>query len=274
MRSLPFARRTAPVLLAALLAPAVLAQPERDEAGIANGFAEVLALAQADSVAAALQRMACPVAGPDGRPVAGRCDPDDAEHRARAEWQLALLRRLFPMAPTALRPTYAVEREGGADFHLLLFQDLPEAPYALVSFIDLEGEPLFGEVQVDDLPEGIPPPASLVAALDRLLDAAADPDTTPETFAPLLVKTDGPDAWTASADASDPEDQALVGSTLARLRALLAETDGYKAAGFDTDRESEGTWHVLTVQMAGAEGPVYLAFLPVGGTFLLGDIDG
>ena len=266
-------------LLATLAVVTAHAQPAPDSSGIAERFAAFHALAHADDVAAALPTVACPVEGPDGpggRPVAGTCDAARAGHRARVERQLALVRHVFPEAPAAYRSMYRTEQEGReADgtaerFHLLLFFDLPAAPFALASFIEVGDAPLFGEVQLDDMPEDLPAPPSLVVAFERLLATAAS-DAPLADFAAHLVSTDGPDAWQAPIDAEDPN--RVRGIELLRAQLSARASQPHEVVGFETERESEGEWHVLAVRFAGGGEPVIYAFLPVGGAFLLGDID-
>ena len=263
------------LLLVAGLVPVAHAQPARDEAGIAAAFARIVALAHADNVAAALPLVVCPVAGEAGALVPVPCDPARLDHRARAEWQLALVHHLFPEETTALRPTYAVEQEGDMGFHLLLFQDLPAAPYALVSFIDVDGAHLFAEVQVEEELTGVPPPASVAAALERLLASATDPATTVEAFAPLVVARgdDAERAWRAPADPAREDERRFAAEALDAVR-RLAGAGAYEPAGFEVDYEDEGPWHILFARFGGSEEPVAFAFLPVGGAFLLGDVDG
>jgi hypothetical protein len=270
-------------LLLLLFAPAALvsaahAQPARDEAGIAAAFARIVGLAHGDSVEAALPLVACPVRGEAGAVTVTPCGRASIEHRARVEWQLALVHRLFPTEPTALRPHYAVEHEGDVGFHLLMFSDLPAAPYALVSFTDVDGAHLFAEVQVEERPADVPPPASVVAAFERVLAAAEDEATTVERFAPLVVARgeDPGRAGRAPADPAREDERRFVAGLLESLRSLLAQRVSHEVVGFDLAYEAEGAWHVLQTRFSNGaeEEPVAFAFVPVGGAFLLGDVDG
>lgn len=261
------------LLLLLALPTAVLAQPERDEAGIAALFTRMVDLAHADSVAAAMDLMACPIETGEGRPVPGRCAWEEIAHRIRAETQLATLARLFPEGGLA-HPHYGAEGEGDMDFHLLLFDELEAAPYALLSFTDLDGEHVFIEAQLDEPLTGLRAPSVLVMAFDILASAVMDPATTAEDFAPRTAARHGSDrAWTVPGDASFEEDRQFATGALHRLRALLAPDGRYAIAGFEWDRESEGTWYVLHVRFGDEDETTALAFLPIGDALLLGDID-
>jgi hypothetical protein len=268
------------LLLLLLFAPAALvrAQPARDEAGIAAAFARIVALAHGDSVGAAMGLVACPVRDAAGEMTVTLCDPASIEHRTRVEWQLALVHRLFPTEPTALRPHYAVEQEGDMSFHLLMFSDLPAAPYALVSFTDVDGVHLFAEVQVEEQPADVPLPTSVVAAFERVLAAAAETGTTVEAFSPLVVaRGEDPErAWRVPADPAREDERRFVTDLLDRLRSLLVPGVSHAVVGFAIEYETEGTWHVVQTRFSrGAEVElVAFAFVPVGNAFLLGDVDG
>ncbi len=268
------------VLALALFVPAAaLAQPARDEAGVAEAFARLVALAHTDSTSidgaeAAMPLFACPVENEAGRPVPGPCDDARMDHRMRVETQLALLARLFPTEPAALHPNYTTEREGDVDVHLLLFRNLEATSFALVSFTDLEGEHRFLETQVEGDVEGVEPPLSLLYAFEDLASYADDPAATPEQFTPLTVAREGEGrAWSAPGDPEVEAERRFAAAVLDALRArLLASAGDFEAVGFEWDRESEGTWYVLHVRF-GADEPHAYAFLPVGDRLLLGDVD-
>ena len=266
------------VLCLLLLPVATVAQPERDEAGIAEAFANLIALAHADSVEAAVSLIACPADTPPGEHAAIPCTLERAAFRARVEQVLIRLRHLFPAEPTALTPNYGVEQEGDMAFHMLLFHNLPAAPFVLVAFTDVDGQHLFTQADTEEPLADLPPPPSVVAAFEHLLAQAEDPATTAEAFTPLIVARDGEDrAWKAPADPSRPDERRGGEQILTRLRTLIHETRGeYEVIGFESERESEGTWHVLHVHFSGQDDDERLsfAFLPIGPAFLLGDIDG
>jgi hypothetical protein len=274
----PAGRLPLALLVACGLAPLALAQPTRDEAGIAALFGRVVAVAHADSTEAAFPLMACPLADDAGGLEAAVCDPGRADHRARVEWQLALVHRLFPETSTALRPNYALEQEGDMWFHLLLFNDLPEAPYALASFTDVDGAARFIEVQVEAVPDDVPPPASVVAAFERLIAAASDEATTVEAFAPLVVASGGDPArdWKVAADPAREAERRAVTALLDSLRSLLEQSVRHEVAGFAIEYEAEGVWHLLETRFSNdvETEHVTFAFLPVGSTLLIGDVDG
>ena len=56
---------------------------------------------------------------------------------------------------------------------------------------------------------------------------------------------------------------------------MEASRGDYEIEGYESDEESEGEWHMLHVRFDTHEMEERrsFAFLPIGGTFLLGDID-
>ena len=121
------------------------------------------------------------------------------------------------------------------------------------------------------------------ARLADLLAAAAAPDASPETIAPFLIARTDDDArqWKVAVDPSRPGERAHAESVLGTLRGLMDGARGpsggveYETLEFVVEPESEGIWHVLRVEFKGGERPVegFFAFLPLGGTYLLGDIE-
>jgi hypothetical protein len=264
------------LLLLFVLAPAVHAQAVRDEAGVGAAFELIVALAHAGEVEAALPLVACPGEGA-GEPEPVPCDGALAAHRVRAEWQLALLDRLFPEDSVALRPHYAAAGGARAGTHHLLFEGLPTVPFVLVAFTDVEGTYRLADIQPGGDVEGVPPPPTLVAVLEGLLAAAEDEGTTVETFAPFVVAR-GDDAerrWRAPADPAREDERGFAAGLLESLRALLAVAESHEVVAFETAHESEGRWHILRVAFEGPGEPPTLAFafLPVGPVLLLGDVD-
>ena len=266
-----------PFLLAlALFLPfAALAQPTRNEADVSALFTRMVNVAQSDSVDVAMGLMVCPVPAPNRNLVPGACNASSADHRLRVETQLVMLARLFPDDLRALHPNYRVEREGDMRFHLLLFQNLEAAPYALLTFTDLDGAPRFIEAQVQEPLTDLAPPTSLVEAFDTLVQYARSPDAGAEAFAPLTVARSGDDrAWTVPGDPAFEEDQRFASEVLVGLRERLgSDDDGYEIAGFEWDEESEGVWYVLHVRFPMDDETIAYAFLPIGDRLLLGDVD-
>ena len=120
------------------------------------------------------------------------------------------------------------------------------------------------------------------ARLADLLAAASAPDASAETIAPFIIARgdDKSREWKAPADLSDPSERRSVEGALADIRGLLSEVrqaDGslaYEVIEFVVESESEGQWHVLMVEFeTGNEQEAMFAFLPLGGTYYLGDID-
>jgi len=58
-------------------------------------------------------------------------------------------------------------------------------------------------------------------------------------------------------------------------RTANQDSSGYKIINYRTEKESEGTWHVLMVsyKRKGVERTAAYAFLKIGNRFGLGDID-
>jgi len=120
------------------------------------------------------------------------------------------------------------------------------------------------------------------ARLADLLAAASAPEASAATVAPFLVARgeDKTREWKVPADISIESERAYVESALANLKGLLSEVrqpDGslaYEVIEFVVEAESEGQWHVLMVEFeTGDEQEAMFAFLPLGETYYLGDID-
>ncbi len=263
------------VLAASLVVPAH-AQAVRDEEEVATTFEFLTTLAHLGDIEAALPLVACPPTAQEG-PATVPCDGTLALHRVLAEWKLARLRHLFDEGSTAaaLHPHYAVSESPHGDIHHLLFEDLPNATFVLLVFADLNGIHRLADVKTDAA-EGAAPPPTLVATFEALLDAARDESTTPETFAPLVVARgrDAERAWKAPADPSDEAERRYVAGLLESLRALLAVAEGHTVVGYESLMDKEGWWHALRVTFEGPGEPPRLlfAFLPIGPSFLVGDV--
>ena len=119
--------------------------------------------------------------------------------------------------------------------------------------------------------------------LGALLASASAPGAGPDTLAPFLVAR-GDDVarrWKAPADLTQPSERVFVEDVASRLDRFLQRArrpDGtleYEIEAFTTESESEGVWHVLEVEFEGADNEVdaLFAFLPIGGTYYLGEFE-
>lgn len=73
----------------------------------------------------------------------------------------------------------------------------------------------------------------------------------------------------ASADGTE---RAELNSACYRISTLMSGGDGYTVASYETESESEGSWHVLNVNFDSGKDATF-AFLEVDGQMGLGDID-
>ena len=126
------------------------------------------------------------------------------------------------------------------------------------------------------------PQRAVEARLADLLATASAPNASTATLAPFLIARgeDKTREWKVPADLSIASERAYVESTLTDLQGLLTQVrqpDGsleYEVIEFVVEPESEGQWHVLMVEFeTGNEMEAMFAFLPLGGTYYLGDID-
>jgi hypothetical protein len=83
-------------------------------------------------------------------------------------------------------------------------------------------------------------------------------------------------AWKVFADYSNADEKKGVDEVCERInRTANQDSSGYKIVKYFTEKESEGTWHVLmvTYKKKAVEKKVAYAFLKIGNKFGLGDID-
>jgi len=110
-----------------------------------------------------------------------------------------------------------------------------------------------------------------------------DPKTKePGSFykaAPYMVYrgTDKARAWKSFADYSKQEDKKAVDETCMRINETVNRDLKFRITGYSTEKESEGTWHVLKVTYYDFKSKTFkkaaFAFLKIGDRFGLGDID-
>ena len=83
-------------------------------------------------------------------------------------------------------------------------------------------------------------------------------------------------AWKVMSDYTNTYDKKGVDDVCERInRTANQDSLGYKIIKYFTEKESEGTWHVLRVsyKKKGVEKTAAFAFLKIGNRFGLGDID-
>jgi hypothetical protein len=82
-------------------------------------------------------------------------------------------------------------------------------------------------------------------------------------------------AWKTFTNYSKAEDKQAVDEICMRINGSINRSSKYKIVKYSTEKESEGTWHVLMVryQQNGEEKEAAFAFLKIGKRFGLGDID-
>ena len=83
-------------------------------------------------------------------------------------------------------------------------------------------------------------------------------------------------AWKVMSDYTKDYDKKGVDDICERInRTANQDSSGYKIIKYFSKKESEGTWHVLTVsyKKKGVEKTAAFAFLKIGNRFGLGDID-
>lgn len=95
--------------------------------------------------------------------------------------------------------------------------------------------------------------------------------------APYVVYrgTDKKRAWKTSANYSNAEEKKGVDEICIRINETVNRDKDYQITKYLTERESEGTWHVLMVSYKknGVEKKAAFAFLKIYNRFALGDID-
>jgi hypothetical protein len=82
-------------------------------------------------------------------------------------------------------------------------------------------------------------------------------------------------AWKDFTDYSTADEKLRVNEVCERINRTANQDSAYKIIKYFTEKESEGTWHVLmvTYKRKGVDKTTAFAFLKVGNRFGLGDID-
>lgn len=81
--------------------------------------------------------------------------------------------------------------------------------------------------------------------------------------------------WKAMADYKNAEEKKGVDETCSRINSTVNRDNNYHIIRYFTEKESEGLWHILVVtyKKKNVEKKALFAFLKIGGSFGLGDID-
>ena len=81
--------------------------------------------------------------------------------------------------------------------------------------------------------------------------------------------------WKDIADYNKPDEKKGVDETCIRINETVNRDTAYTIIKYFTEKESEGTWHVLIVRYnkKGTQRDVAFAFLKIRNQFALGDID-
>lgn len=82
-------------------------------------------------------------------------------------------------------------------------------------------------------------------------------------------------AWKVFADYTKADEKKGVDEVCERINRTANQDSAYTIVKYLTEKESEGTWHVLRVayKKKGVEKTIAYAFLKIGNRFGLGDID-
>ena len=82
-------------------------------------------------------------------------------------------------------------------------------------------------------------------------------------------------AWKDFANYNHPDEKKGVDEVCYSINASVNQDSSYKIVKYFTEKESEGTWHVLliTYERKGVEKKATFAFLKIGERYGLGDID-
>ncbi len=128
--------------------------------------------------------------------------------------------------------------------------------------------------------------AAVAAAFKELLSISKNVDFgDPETktlgmfykAAPYVVYrgSDKKRAWKTTANYSNAEEKKGVDEVCIRINETVNRDKDYLITKYLTEKESEGTWHVLMVSYKknGVEKKAAFAFLKIYNRFALGDID-
>ncbi len=273
--------RSSCLLLLILLAATAHAQPEAssDEARAVATLDAAVAAARAGDAATLAPLVVCFTDDREFFPC------DAASHAERIDPLLDHLRATFGDAMPYVADSYRTETEGDLTLHFVQVKvrrrpDAPDLP--MLTFIEVDGQMLLADVS------GMPPPLPSPSPADEArvkaqMDALFQHAPNVEAVAPLVgcyaEEADGSvRVW--ACDPAVPADRARAEDFAQRLDAFVQHVgpSGYGYARYFTDKESEGTWHVLQIDFRrpgqpGETGSIYASFMEIDGQFLLGDLE-
>lgn len=82
-------------------------------------------------------------------------------------------------------------------------------------------------------------------------------------------------SWKRVANYNNEDEKKGVDEICLRINRTINRDPGFSITGYSTEKESEGTWHVLKIRYKNksVEKTIIFAFLKIEGNFSLGDID-
>jgi hypothetical protein len=86
-------------------------------------------------------------------------------------------------------------------------------------------------------------------------------------------KQDKSRQWKDTLDESDPDESLQVTVLCNRIRKYDKGAGNYQVTDYQSETESEGTWHIVTVKFPQLKKKIKFAFLKIKGRYALGDID-
>jgi hypothetical protein len=114
------------------------------------------------------------------------------------------------------------------------------------------------------------------AVLEQVIALAKQGDCA--ALAPFLVlrHTDAADDWKRSLRYDTPAERVMADKECARLQVLFTDLKAHTYQDFAQEDESEGQWNIWTLDLQyndGSSEAHAFAFLPLGNSYVLGDID-
>jgi hypothetical protein len=92
----------------------------------------------------------------------------------------------------------------------------------------------------------------------------------------VVYRGDDPERrWKSVCTLGTEEESEAVEEVCGAIREMLASSDSYATGAYETETESEGTWHIMEVIFTRGDETqtVIFAFLEIDGVYALGDID-
>jgi hypothetical protein len=114
-----------------------------------------------------------------------------------------------------------------------------------------------------------------VKTFRALLEAVKAGDAVKASANILNTNPDSKKAYKAFANYSDPGDKLAVDKWIKIIRRDILGAQQYSITAYESNKESEGVWHMLMLSCTGNEKTytIGVAFLKVGNRLGLGDID-